>query len=140
MLDQVPQLELCQLISQHIEEIQPRVVYTHNETDIHVDHQIVSRCVKIACRPRPESTVYELYEFTIPGSSDWSFKPRVANTHVDITLYSGIKLDMIAKYKTEIRASPDPISIDMIETRDKYHGSLCGTSHAEVFNQIFRRC
>jgi LmbE family N-acetylglucosaminyl deacetylase len=140
MLDRVSQTEICSLIGDVINETQPSVVYTHHEHDVHKDHQIVSVCTKVACRMRRENSVRSLYEFFIPGSSDWSFKPKHYNTYHDITLYADIKMKMINRYTTELRQSPDPMSMHMINTRDVYHGSLCGMERAEVFNQVFRRC
>ena len=140
MLDQTPQTEICSLIDRVINETQPSVVYTHHEHDVHKDHQIVSACTRVACRMRRENSVKSLYEFFIPGSSDWSFKPKHYNMYHDITLYADIKEKMINRYVTELRQSPDPMSMHMINARDMYHGSLCGADRAEVFNQVFRRC
>lgn len=140
MLDQTPQTEICSLIGDVINNTQPSVVYTHHEHDIHKDHQIVSACTKVACRMRRGNSVKSLYEFFIPGSSDWSFKPKHYNTYHDITPYTNIKEKMISRYTTELRQSPDPVCMHMINARDIYHGSLCGADRAEIFNQVFRRC
>jgi hypothetical protein len=48
-------------------------------------------------------------------------------------------MEMINRYETELRQSPDPISGPMIKARDVYHGSLSGYKVAEVFNLIFQR-
>lgn len=138
-LDQIPQTELCDLIYHHIQTTKPATVYTHYNDDVHKDHCIVSDVTKVACRMRQTSPVNTLYEYTIPGSTEWGHVPRQFNVFEDITDYANDKMEMINRYYTEIRPSPDPISLSMIEARDKYHGSLCGYDRAETFKLIFRR-
>ena len=138
-LDTVPQTELCNLISKHIECIRPEIVYTHNSDDVHKDHRILSDVTRVACRMRTTSSVDQLYEYPIPGSTEWNHQPTCYNVFVDITEFANDKMEMISRYDTELRPNPDPISIQMIEARDKYHGSLCGYSRAEVFKLIFTR-
>jgi LmbE family N-acetylglucosaminyl deacetylase len=138
-LDKIPQTELCNLISDYINEYEPTNVYTHYDADIHSDHCIVSRATRVACRMREASPVDKLLEFSIPGSTEWGYTKFDFNTYFDITRYADKKMEMISKYSTEIRSAPDPISSEMISARDTYHGSLCGYSKAEVFKLIFSR-
>ena len=138
-LDQVSQTELCGLLYDIINTIKPATVYTHNEYDVHMDHRILSNAMRVACRMRETSPVNKLYEFTVPGSTEWSHKPHAFNTYSDITEQFEQKMNMISRYETELRQSPDPISGPMIEARDAYHGSLSGYKVAEVFNLIFER-
>lgn len=138
-LDQVSQTELCCIIQHYIQKIKPVVVYTHYSDDIHRDHCIVSDACRVACRMRESSPVDTLYEFTIPGSTEWRHEPRQFNVYEDITYYASDKMELISRYQTELRLPPDPVSLPMIETRDKYHGSLCGCDRAEIFKLIFKR-
>lgn len=138
-LDMVPQTEICNLIYDNIQKYKPTSIYTHNCSDVHKDHQIVSRCVRVAARMRRDSPVDELFEFNIPGSTEWSHEPVSYNAYVDISETKEVKNKLIKKYTTEVRSSPDPVSIKMIEARDMYHGSLCGYNYAESFKIIFMR-
>lgn len=138
-LDQVSQTELCNIIHHHIQTIKPTIVYTHNSDDVHKDHRIVSDVTRVACRMRSTSPVDILYEFSIPGSTEWSHAPRQFNVFEDITDNANDKMEMISRYHTELRSTPDPISLPMIEARDKYHGSLCGYERAETFKLVFKR-
>lgn len=138
-LDTIPQTEICNLIHDNIVKYNPSVVYTHNCSDVHKDHRIVSECVRVSTRMRKQSSVNELYEFTIPGSTEWSHIPVNYNVYVNISSTRNIKNTIIEKYNTEVRLSPDPVSIDMIEARDRYYGSICGYSYAEAFRLIFKR-
>lgn len=139
-LDQISQTEICKSIQHHLHMIKPSVVYTHYSDDVHMDHRIVSRATRVACRMRVDCPVKELYEFTIPGSTEWSHTPKYFNLFENITDYVNDKMEMINRYTSELRSPPDPISLESIMSRDKYHGSLCGYRYAEIFNTVFKRC
>lgn len=138
-LDQIPQTEICNIIHSVISEINPEIVYTHYSHDVHKDHCIVSGATRVACRMRESSSVKELYEFSIPGSTEWGFNVSGFNKFVDISQYSTEKMGLISQYRSELRPTPDPMSLDMITARDQYHGSLCGYMSAEVFKIIYMR-
>lgn len=138
-LDQISQTELCSLVYNHIQANKPTTVYTHYSDDVHRDHCIVSDVTRVACRMRQSSPVDKLYEYTIPGSTEWRHEPRQFNVFEDITDHANDKMEMINRYYTELRDAPDPISLSMIGARDKYHGSLCGYDRAEIFKLVFMR-
>ena len=138
-LDQISQTELCDVIYSVISLANPEIVYTHYSRDVHKDHCIVSDVTRVACRMRESSSVKELYEFSIPGSTEWGFNVSGFNKFVDISQYTSKKMSLISQYQTELRSPPDPMSLDMIITRDEYHGSLCGYMSAEVFKTIYIR-
>ena len=64
-MDKVSLLKVVKEIEKALEKIKPNIVYTHSETDLNVDHQIVARAVKTATRPYPEQPVKELYSFLL---------------------------------------------------------------------------
>ena len=138
-LDDVSQTEICSLVNHHVNTWKPSVVYTHHGGDVHNDHQVVSAATRVACRPRVNCSVDTLYEFTIPGSTEWRHEPTQFNVYKDITSNANDKMEMVSRYTSELREAPDPLSLEMIETRDKYHGSLCGKARAEVFKLVFDR-
>ncbi|MAF36193.1 hypothetical protein CL622_03690 [archaeon] len=139
-LDEEAQLDIVNTITKTITQFQPDVIYTHYNKDVHKDHCIVSDAVRVATRLRKTSPVDELYEFTIPGSTEWGYSERLFNVFEDISGWpSTMKMKAISRYTTELRSSPDPISLDMIDARDRYHGSLCGYGKAEVFRLVFKR-
>jgi LmbE family N-acetylglucosaminyl deacetylase len=139
-LDKEPQLDIVNVISSVINQFPPDVIYTHYNKDVHKDHCIVSDAVRVAARLRKSSPVDELYEFTIPGSTEWGYSERLFNVFEDIEgAPARIKMKAISRYTTELRPSPDPVSLDMIDARDRYHGSLCGYTKAEAFKLVFKR-
>lgn len=138
-LDQVPQTQLCNIVHAGVTDVNPHVVYTHYEHDVHKDHQLLSGVTRVACRMRHTSPIRELYEFSIPGSTEWGFNVTGFNKFVNISDHDKIKMDMVSQYTSELRPPPDPVSVEMISTRDSYHGSLCGYNKAEVFKTIYVR-
>lgn len=138
-LDTIPHIEITKYLNNIIYKVKPEIVFTNYENDIHVDHQLVSKAVRVACRMRPDNTVKTLYEFSIPGSGEWNFKNINYNTFFDIQKYSKQKYKCIKKYKTEIQKYPDPLSIKKIKIRDEYYGGICGVKKAEPFICIFNK-
>ena len=126
-----------------IADYKPDAVYTHNISDIHRDHRLVAECCVVACRPKPESTVKELYMCEMPASTDWSFgqiepvfKP---NVYVDITDYIKAKEQILALYGTEIYDYPDARSVESMRTTAMFRGKQAGFEYAEAFSLVFKR-
>lgn len=138
-LDKISQTDLCNEISNQIEDFQPDTVYTHFDGDVHNDHRIISNVTKVACRMRQTSPVNALYEYSVPGSTEWNFKSFNQNTFEDTSKYLETKISMISNYFTEVKDFPDPMSIKAITAHDQYIGSLCGCEYAESFNLVYNR-
>lgn len=138
-LDKHSHLSINKYISSIVSQIKPDIVYTNYSEDIHIDHQLVSKAVRVACRPRPNSSVNALYEFSIPGSGEWNFKGINYNTFHNIEENITVKYNCIDRYTTELQQSPDPLSSEYIKYRDLYYGSISGFRQAEPFICIFNR-
>jgi LmbE family N-acetylglucosaminyl deacetylase len=138
-LDKHSHLSITNYISSVMVKIQPDIIYTNYSGDLHIDHQLVSKAVRVACRPRRNCSVKTLYEFSIPGSGEWNFKGIDYNTFYNIEKYIKIKYDCIDKYTTELQPVPDPLSSEYIKYRDLYYGSISGYKQAEPFICIFNR-
>jgi len=138
-LDKVSQTTVCNDITSIVNEFKPTIVYTHFGDDVHNDHRIVSNATRVACRMRINSTVEQLFEFSVPGSTEWGLRSFNYNSYVNITDFHSQKIALIEKYATELRHEPDPISVKSIHSRDKYIGTLCGYDFAESFKLIFHR-
>lgn len=122
--------------------IHPDVVYTHNISDVHQDHRLVAEACLIACRPKPGSSVKELYMCELPPSTDWSFgqiEPVfVPNTYVDVSDLVDTKREVLALYGTETYSYPDNRSIESVEELLIHRGKQVGVAGAEAFKQVFR--
>lgn len=138
-LDTIPHIKLTSYIHNVINKIKPEVVFTNYKNDIHIDHQLVSKAVRVACRLRPNCSVKTLYEFSIPGSGEWNFEGIKYNTFFNIEGYTKIKYKCITRYKSELQQDPDPLSLKKIKSRDSYYGGVSGYKKAEPFICIFNR-
>ena len=119
----------------------PDIVYTHNISDIHRDHRLVAECCMVACRPKPSSTVKELYMCELPASTDWSFgqiEPIFnPNVYKDVSDFIGIKEQVMMLYGTEVYEHPDARSIESMKTMAKNRGRQSGVIYAEAFQLVF---
>jgi LmbE family N-acetylglucosaminyl deacetylase len=131
---------LTKLISEH----RPDTVYTHNISDINHDHRITAEATLIACRPKPESSVKELYFYEVPSSTDWTFSQVQPvfqpTTYVDVSDFVETKKTALARYSTETYEFPDARSIEAMTTLAKYRGFQVGFPYAEAFRLVFSRC
>ena len=125
-----------------ITELQPEAVYTHNISDIHKDHRLVAVCVMVATRPKPKSSIKELYMCEIPASTDWAFgqlgEEFHPNVYKDVSMEIDKKKQVMGYYATEIYEYPDARSIESMETLAMYRGKTVGMHRAEAFKQVYR--
>jgi hypothetical protein len=124
-----------------VEYCKPDIIYTHNISDIHRDHRLVAECCIVASRPKPNSTVKELYFCEMPSSTAWSFgkfEPLFnPNVFKDITDFIEIKKQVLELYITETYKFPDARSVEAVEILSKYRGYQSGITHAEAFQLVF---
>jgi len=126
-----------------IDFFKPDAVYTHNISDLNNDHRIVAEAALVACRPKPNSTVNELYFFEVPSSTDWTFSQVQPvfepNTYIDITDCIEDKKLALARYSTETYPFPDARGVEAMETLSKYRGYQVGYRNAEALKLVFKR-
>jgi len=126
-----------------IDFFKPDAVYTHNISDLNNDHRIVAEAALVACRPKPNSTVNELYFFEVPSSTDWTFSQVhpvfEPNTYINITDCIEDKKLALARYSTETYPFPDARGVEAMETLSKYRGYQVGYRNAEALKLVFKR-
>jgi hypothetical protein len=119
----------------------PEIVFTHNISDIHKDHRLTAEVVMAACRPKPTSTVRELYFSEIPASTDWAFgqfgSPFNPNTYYDVSDYIDLKANAMSLYSTELYQFPDARSIESMRIMAQNRGRQIGVNFAEAFQRVF---
>lgn len=136
--------ETTEFVSELIAYERPDIVYTHNISDINRDHRIIAEAAMVACRPKPDSTVLELYYFEVPASTDWTFyklqpvfQPNVYNElSPDIVK---LKEGALSAYDTETYEFPDARSVKSMLLCLEYRGSQVGLAHTEAFQLVFSR-
>ena len=126
-----------------IDELKPDVVYTNNISDINADHRLMAEGCLVACRPKPTSSVKELYFCEIPGSTEWSFNQLYPlyepNVYVDVDDLIDFKRQLISLYSTENYPFPDARSVESSIVLAERRGVSVGAKHAESFKLIFSR-
>lgn len=131
------------LLTHFVADYKFDVVYAHNISDMNHDHRVVGEATLIACRPKPECSVKELYFYEVPSSTDWTFSQVQPvfqpTTYIDVSKYMDLKETALSKYKTETYDFPDARSTEAMTTLAKYRGYQVGLDRAEAFRLVFCR-
>jgi len=135
--DTMPLLDVVKIIEKIVQEIQPRVVYTHHGGDLNVDHAITARAVLTATRPVAGCPVRELLAFEVPSSTEWAFQQYEpafrADVFMDVQATLEAKIKVMALYEGEARPFPHPRSAEALRAIARRWGSVVGVEYAEAF-------
>jgi len=136
-LDTLPILEITQWIERILQDIRPQIIYTHHRGDINRDHQVVHEATLTAARPYSTPYIERILCYETPSATEWAgpysenyFMP---NVYVDITAHLESKLKAMSAYTTELRCFPHPRSLESLQARAVYWGSIIGAAAAEPF-------
>jgi N-acetylglucosamine malate deacetylase 1 len=136
-MDTVALLDIVKMLEKVINEIGPKVVYTHCLSDLNIDHKITHQAVMTACRPQPGFCVQEIYSFEVLSSTGWdSFSTESAftpNVFIDIIKVWKKKVKALRCYDHEVRDFPHARSYKSVEALAVYRGSGVGIECAEAF-------
>lgn len=137
-MDRLDLLDVVKEVETVVQEIAPRLVYTHHGGDLNVDHQIAHRAVLTACRPLPGATVEAIYCFETVSSSEWATpdigRPFLPNHFVDIAEHLEQKRQALACYDQEMRPFPHARSVENVEHLARFRGGSVGLRAAEAFS------
>ena len=139
-MDSVALLDVVQSIEPIIETLKPQIIYTHNQSDLNVDHQVTFSAVMTACRPLPGSSVLGVYGFEVISSTEWStgsVKSFQPNLFIDITETMDTKLAALDAYSEEMREPPHSRSVEHIKALSHRRGLSAGMNAAEAF-EVYR--
>lgn len=132
--DIYPLVNFVRLIEDKIKLFKPNIIFTHNVSDINIDHGIVYNATEIACRPLKNSKVESIYTFEVPCSSNFKFnKFFQPNVYINIKKYFRKKLSALMCYQKEIKKYPHPRSTQGVIIQAKYRGLQSGLEYAEAF-------
>lgn len=136
-LDSISQKELNDRFTRCIGEIRAEVVYIPHRGDLNKDHRVVFEACLVGTRPVgyvvKRVLSYEILSETEWGSSIATFSP---NVYVDISVFFEKKLQAMKAYKSELKDSPHPRSLDIIDALARKRGSEIGVKYAESFELI----
>ena len=132
--DEIPLLNLVKSIEREINLFQPNIIFTHNKSEVNIDHRLTYDAVEVASRPKKNSHLKSVYSFEIVCSGNWKFEKTFnPNTYVDISKYFKIKLKSWSKFKNENHKFPHPRSNKGIEILARYRGMQSHLEFAEAF-------
>lgn len=140
-LDSANFIDLVAVIQHEIDSFRPQRVFSTSENDLHRDHRVIAEATKLACRPLGKCSVKELYQFKIPGASDWSFSPSCFNVAFDISPFIEKKIEFCSRYKSEIKQDgfPGPGTLEGLKLACKADGHLYGLHFAELCRLVYKR-
>lgn len=139
-LDAIPLIELTQLLEGVLDDVAPRVIYTHFPHDVNTDHGLVARAAWTACRPycRPELRRFAVFE--TPSSTEWAWpidgSQLQPNLFVDVAESLDTKIAAMECYESELRDYPHPRSARALRERAAFWGSQVGRLAAEPFRVL----
>lgn len=138
--DSLPLLEIVKLVEKYLEKIEPDIVYTHNASDLNVDHQLTAKAVLTAARPQPGYFVKKILAFEVLSSTEWQIKDKkhlfFPTYYYDITEVLNKKINALKAYKDELREYPHPRSEQGVRALAQYRGIESGYNFAEAFQLI----
>jgi N-acetylglucosamine malate deacetylase 1 len=137
-LEIVPLTKLTKSIESAIKKWKVNIIYTHYWGDINQDHRRVYEATLIASKPRLHSTIKQVICYETPSSTDITYGSNgfTPNYFVDIKKFINKKNKAIIQYKKEILAFPHARSIEAINNRAKFWGSIVNLEYAEAFVKI----
>lgn len=137
-LDTYPLIEIVKEIEKISLKLSPNIVYTHNYSDLNIDHAITNKAVMTAFRALPISSISQILTFEVPSSTEWgSVEDRsrfIPNYFVELSEQDfALKLTALRCYQDEMRDFPHPRSEEYITSLAKVRGGAVGVRLAEAF-------
>lgn len=135
--DKYPILSIVKSIEEKMEQFCPDILFTHNPSEVNIDHRLTYEAVEIACRPTRSCIPKEIYSFEIPCSGSWTFDSTFKpNVFVDITDYFDLKMKAWNCYEGEIRPFPFPRSVEGLRALSQYRGMMSNQMLSEGFRLL----
>jgi len=139
-LDTVPLLDIVKKIENVIKKFKPSIIYTHHHGDLNLDHRIANNATLTACRPLPNFKVKQIFTFEVLSSTEWQAQGKdlnfIPNYFNDVTNFLSKKIQILKKYKNEMRKWPHSRSFENVKFLAKSRGSMVGCDAAEAFNLV----
>lgn len=139
-LDTLALADISKEIAKVLNDNKINVLYLPHRGDIHNDHRVVFNAGLVAARPVGEYSVKEIYVYETLSETEWAapfaddaFIPTCF-VNVENTLNS--KIEAMKCFKSQLKAFPNPRSLETIEALAKFRGSTVGFKAAEAFMVI----
>ncbi len=135
-LNMFPHHELADKIFEVIKDIKPDVLYIPHQGDLNKDHRLVFEASLVAARPYSQDhKIKKILSYETSSETEWGqpLAPFLPNVYIDIAKTFKKKLAAMEIYKSELKASPHPRSLELLEVLAKKRGSEVGFELAEAF-------
>ena len=132
--DTLPQITLTKEIEAIMDRFRPTILFTHNPSEVNIDHRLAYEAVEAACRPTRSFIPSQIYTFELVCSGNWTFETTFKpNVFVDVTSFWEKKIAAWHCYAGEARPFPFPRSDVGLETLAHYRGMQVAIDKAEAF-------
>lgn len=136
-LDVTPGHLIADALAEQFREFQPERVYLPHHGDLHSDHGRVYHATLVAARPLASCSVKQLLCYETLSETEWA--PPIASevfcptVFVDIAAHLPKKLQAMQCFASQLKAAPNPRSLEAIEALARYRGSTVSVHAAEAF-------
>jgi LmbE family N-acetylglucosaminyl deacetylase len=139
-LDVTSRAEMAVSISGVIKMFSIDTLFIPHRGDIHHDHYAVFNAAVVAGRPVGDCTVKRIYAYETLSETEWAAPfgdDAFVPTHfVNIEDNFSAKLRAMSCYTGQLRAFPNPRSLETLEALAKFRGATVGFHRAEAFMVI----
>lgn len=139
--DSIGLLTIAKYIESIVDEVKPSIIFTNFHSDLNVDHRLTAEASIVAARPKPSSSVNELYFYEVLSSTGWQFgaKQFLPTYFVNISESISQKEAALFEYATEMDESPSARSYESVKALARHRGNFIGFEYAEAFEVGFIR-
>ena len=132
-LDKSSLLKIIQLIEKVKKIVKPDIVYTHSNTDLNIDHQIVNKATLTAFRPLKKEKCQKILLFEVASSTDYSLNTFSPNYFENIKKSWNMKKKALEAYGREIVNQKSSRTIKGIHNLALFRGNMSGLEISEAF-------
>lgn len=134
-------LDIVKVIEHEKEQFNPDIIFTHNGSDLNIDHQMTYQAVVTGTRPMEGENVKTIITFETPSASEWQATCKAdkfcPNLYIQVSEEDvDAKIKAMECYEFEKRAFPHPRSGQALKVLAQNRGLQVGTHFAEAFQVI----
>ncbi len=135
-------LDIVKVVEKEKQNFKPEIIFTHNGSDLNIDHQLTFQAVVTATRPMEDEIVRTIISFETPSATEWQANSKAdrfsPNFFMEVTEEDiEAKINAMACYEFETRQFPHPRSSKALQVLAQNRGLQVGCKFAEAF-QIIR--
>lgn len=140
-LDQFPIYKISNMLRDIFKKNKFDTIFFPNNSDLHVDHKIISHCTIVATRPLEKDKKFNLISYETLSETDWgsieSEKPFFPNFYVPLNVKNiNNKIKSFKFFKSQNKSNNHPRSERGIKTLAEYRGKFITERYAEAFKII----